>query len=174
MDLVVGREGHRGQVEWKGLQIDRFPIPLMEQASFGGIASGSIRWERPAQRFDGEAVIEMQEGRIKNAQLAGLSLPLLDLGEVGGQMAWKGEKIDLKEISIAGRDLTARLTGSVQVQNPFTRSNVACRLEIGLAEALLSRYPMIRPLLGHGPGKPEPLVMTISGTLETPQISLNR
>lgn len=173
-NLVIERKGNHGVGEWDGIQINRFPLLLMEKASFGGIASGKVLWEIAGQRLEGEALFEMLDGRIENALLSGLTLPLLDLGRIKGQMTWKGEKIDLKEISIAGRDLEAQLTGNVLFQNPFTRSRVACRLEIGLAENLMNRYPVIKALYGNGQGQSKPLVMTIHGTLEAPQVSLTR
>lgn len=173
-NLVIERKGHHGVGEWDGIQIDRFPLLLMGKASFGGIASGKVLWEIAGQRLEGEALFEMRDGRIENALLSGLTLPLLDLGRIKGQMTWKGEKIDLKEISIAGRDLEAQLTGNVLFQNPFTRSRVACRLEIGLAENLMNRYPVIKALYGNGQGQSRPLVMTIHGTLKAPQVSLTR
>jgi len=173
-NLVIERNRHHGLMEWDGVRIDGVPFFLMEPASFGGIARGKVQWEKTGERFDGEASFEIGEGRIINVPLAGLTLPLIDLGKIRGQMTWKGEKIDLKKISIAGGDLRAKLTGNVLFQNPFAKSRVACRLEIGLANSLLNRYPGMKGLFGHGKDRPRSLVMAIRGTVEAPQVSLAR
>jgi type II secretion system protein N len=168
----VGRKGHQGLAEWEGIQIDRFPIPSIEEASFGGSVFGKILWEKVDQRIDGEALFEIRDGKIKNVQLSGLKLPLLDLGQISGQMNWTGGRIALKEVSIGGGDLRGRLTGNVDIQNPFQRSRVVCRLEIEATERLLKRYPAIKAFYSRREGQPRPFVVSIRGTVEDPRFSL--
>lgn len=173
-DFVVERRGRYGRLHWDGLQIDRFPLLFVEGASLGGVTSGEVLWEIAGQRLNGEALFELRDGRIENLLLAGQTIPCLDLGRLKGEMAFKDEKIDLKEISVAGRDLKGMLTGNVLLGNPLTRSRVACRLEVGLTKGLVNRYPAMKAIYGSEQGQPKPLVMKIHGTLESPQVSLTR
>ncbi len=168
----VGRKGHQGVAEWEGIQIDRFPIPSTDEASFGCSVFGKILWEKFDQRIDGESLFEIRDGKIRNLQLPGLKLPLLDLGQIQGQMNWSGGRIAFKEVSIGGGDLRGRLTGHVDIQNPFQRSRVVCRLEIEATERFLKRYPAIKAFYNRGDGQPRPFVVSIRGTVEDPRFSL--
>jgi len=170
----IERKAHHGLGEWDGIQIDRFPLLWLEAATFGGVASGKALWESAGERFEGEASFELQDGRIENLRLAGLILSPLDLGRIEGQLTWNGERIDLEEISVAGRDLNATLTGSVVIRNPFLQSNATCRLELAPAKRLMDRYPVMQALLGQKKGQSGPVIMRIRGPLEAPQISLTR
>lgn len=174
LNLVIGRKSHHGLAQWDGVQIDRFPLPSMEQAFFGGFASGKALWQKVGQEINGDVSFEMRDVRIKNAKLAGLRLPLLDLGQIKGQMTWEGERVDLKEISIVGEDLKAKLTGNVFFQNPLAKSRVRCRLEIELAENFVARYPAMKVLSEDLQGRARPFFMTIQGTLEDSRFSLSR
>ena len=173
-NLVMERKGHQGRGEWDNVRIDRFPLLMMEKASFWGIASGKVLWRAAGQRLDGEASFELRNGRIEDALLAGLAVPVLDLGTIKGQLTVQDERIDVEEITVAGRDLKGKLTGSVGLENPLSRSRVRCRLEIGVAESLLNRYPVLKALFGNEQGKRKPLVMVIGGTPEAPRVSLTR
>lgn len=174
MDIVMGRKRHRGRAEWSEIKINRFPVLSMEQTLLGGVVSGRASWDRIGEGIAGKASFEIRDGRIENAQLAGLRLPLLDLGRTEGQVTWKEERIDLIEISTAGKDLKAKLTGNVFFQIPIVKSRLKGRLEIDLTENLMRRYPAMEALAGGGQGGSRPLVMTIHGTLEAPKFSIAR
>lgn len=168
-NLVFQRKAQRGLAEWDGVRIDQLPLRPMEGRSFEGIVSGTAGWERDVEGVEGEAVFELRDGMVKDAQLGGLTLPTLDLGLIEGQLTWDGERINLKEISVRGKNLEGTLTGNVFYQIPFVKSRVACRLEIVLSPSLLNRYPAITTLFGVRQGRP--LVIRIHGTVENPQFS---
>lgn len=170
--LVVEGKRYRGSAEWNGVQFDRFPLPSLENAFFGGTASGTVSWERVDEVISGDAFLEMRDGSIRNLPFAGLTLPRLDLGQIKGNMNWKGGRINLKEISVTGKDLNANVTGDIFFQSPFVKSKVTCRLEIGIAENLLNRYPAIRAFSGSRQGQAKPFVLTVRGTLGNPRFSL--
>jgi len=171
--LLMEREGQRGFGEWRGLQIDGLPLSFVRGTSVGGVMDGRVMWQFVDRRLDGEASFEVRNGRIQNITWAGLTIPRLNLGRITAQMSWKGDRIDVKEISTDGGDLTATLTGSLSLQNPLEKSEVTGRLEIALTRGLLERYPVMRALYMNGKGQSKPLVMTIRGTLNAPEVSLS-
>ncbi len=168
-NLVFRRKVQRGLAEWDGLRIDQLPLLPMEGSFFEGIVSGRARWEKDGEGVEGEAAFELRDGMVKGAQLGNLTLPTLDLGLTEGQLTWDGERINLKEISVRGKNLEGKLTGNVFYQIPFVKSKVACRLEIALSPSLLNRYPAIATLFGGRQGRP--LVIRVHGTLENPRFS---
>jgi type II secretion system protein N len=172
-NLLVGRGKQDGFAAWEGIRFDRFPLFFLEgEPSFTGIARGEIEWETSGQEFGGRSFFAVRDGKIQDVRLAGLSVPVLRLGETKGRMTWKGRRLNLDEVTVVSEDLSAKLTGNVLVENPMVRSRLACRLEIELSPTLMDRYPMVRALQKGGKSGDRPLGVTIRGTVKSPEISL--
>jgi type II secretion system protein N len=120
----------------------------------------------------GEAEFGVHDASLRDMRIVGVTLPPLDLGKIRGQITWEGERVDLKEVAVTGRDLEGQLTGNIFYQNPVTKSKLACRLELAFTRKLVDRYPAIAGLSTRGRAKP--LIFSIRGTLENPRFSLAR
>jgi len=171
-NVVIQRRGQRGGAEWDGIRIDGFPLSSAEGGLFGGIVSGRIGWAQVDNVVEGEAEFGVRDGSVRGMRIVGVTLPPLDLGEIRGQITWEGERVDLREVAVTGKDLEGKLTGNIFYQNPVTKSKLACRLELAFTRKLVDRYPAIAGLSTRGQAKP--LIFSIRGTLENPRFSLAR
>ncbi len=171
-NVVIQRRGQRGSAEWDSIRIDGFRLSSAEGGLLGGILKGRIGWAQVDNVIEGEAEFSVDDGSVTGMRVVGVTLPPLDLGEIRGQITWEGERVDLREISVAGEDLEGKLTGNIFYQDPVTKSKLAGRLELAFTRKLVDRYPAIAGLSTRGQGKP--LIFSIRGILENPRFSLTR
>jgi type II secretion system protein N len=169
--LVKERGGYHGVGEWQGVQLDQFPLLVSGEAVFTGICSGRVLWKSIDQGLSGEGLFELRDGKMENVTVAGFSLPLLEVGTMTGEMTLEGKEIHLEEILLTGRDIQGKLTGNVVLENPFVKSRMMCRLEIGLTEPFLNNYPAMKALFRNDQGRSKPLVLALTGTIEAPRVS---
>jgi type II secretion system protein N len=173
-DLSKETEGYHASLAMDGVRIERLRHPQMKQFLLGGVIGGKAEWKMAGPEVNGSATFTIRNGRIENLSLSGFVLPLLDVGAVKGQIAWVGDKIDLNDVTIDGKDIKGSLTGKVLLRNPLPMSKLECRMGITPAGDLMNRYPLTQTFLGQGQGKTSRLDLAIQGTFQAPQISLSK
>ncbi|MBW2122223.1 MAG: type II secretion system protein GspN, partial [Deltaproteobacteria bacterium] len=168
--LLVERRGLQGHLEWKGIRVDGLSLPRTGGASLSCTTGGTVSWQKNALGVSGDSRFGLVKTRIENLTVFGGSVPALDLGSIQGKVSLSEGKLDVKEVTVKGKDLKGRLTGEILLQNPLPRSRLACRLEIGLSEGLADRFPAIRAIYRGLAGRSGILALKIGGTLEVPRV----
>ncbi len=158
-----------------GIQISQIPaIKGLEAYQISGIADGNLVYgNKEVKAGKGNAVITLNDSMVQfTPSLFGIEQ--LEFKSINADFEIINQRVTLKKIDVASREVSGSASGSIVLRNPINKSTINIRGEIKPHPTLIKQLGNVFPveMISGQKSKTGGIPFRISGSLDQPNFSL--
>jgi len=168
---TTGPTSPRVTIDARQIRLER--IPLLTSALSGSVTggvslSGTIEGVPP--RAGGEIRLDSRGIETRSVAIGGVPLPDSIYRSLRGSIAIRGDKLEVKSLSLDGDGIYLRLSGSIPLTPTLLSAPLGMALEILPRPEFVERQNLVFSLLSRFLTSPGSYRLPVSGTLTAPRI----
>lgn len=183
LETALGIKGDKTFISLNLSEIDASKLDILKEKTGLNIKGllnlkGDITYDKKeSKNNNGKITIEFKGTEIKGGKILGFEIPVINIGEIKGEVEIKEGKFKINSFKSKGKDVEIRLSGDGSLQSPPSRSSLNLSLRAKPSQSLVDREERLKTVLfgiGSALDKEGFYNFSIKGTLSNPSFNIER